>query len=271
MNSVIEVCDLISANEIKNMKVERIAIKVCSCWILKSRIGDSFEASVTGIEEWGIYVSIDDPIAEGLVRYRDITGDDFYVFNPDQGLAFGKRSGRTFRRGDKVMVQLLRVDPLRGQADFSITEKLSPEPKKRRTREDTERDIRNFNERADRAAAAEALGYVSQPDEDDDYEPEYVSRGRRGRRDFDGPIFERTGRDSRERGGFRKGRDEFDEGRRSDKRGKRGSEKRDFEKRGTRDFGEGFHVASEPREARRGRRSSEKGRGRSSRGGRRGR
>ena len=188
MNSVIEVCDLISANEIKNMKVERISIKVCSCWILKSRIGDSFEANVTGIEEWGIYVSIDDPIAEGLVRYRDIAGDDFYVFNPDQGLAFGKRSGRTFRRGDKVMVQLLRVDPLRGQADFSITEKLSPEPKKRRTREDTERDIRNFNERADRAAAAEALGYVSQPDEDDDYEPEYVSRGRRGRRDFDGPT-----------------------------------------------------------------------------------
>ena len=50
-NSVIEVCDLISANEIKNMKVERISIKVCSCWILKSRIGEDFEATVTGIEE----------------------------------------------------------------------------------------------------------------------------------------------------------------------------------------------------------------------------
>ena len=271
VNSVIEVCDLISANEIKNMKVERIAIKVCSCWILKGRIGDSFEATVTGIEEWGIYISIDDPIAEGLVRYRDIAGDDFYVFNPDQGLAFGKKSGRTFRRGDKVMAQLLRVDPLRGQADFSITEKLSPEPKKRRTREDTERDIRNFNERADRAAAAEALGYVSQPDEDEEFdEPEYISRGRRGRRDFDGPSFERTGRDSRERGGLRRSRDEFDDGRRSsDKRGKRGSEKRGG--RDSRDFGEGFHVASEPRGAKRGRKSSEKGRGRSNRGGRRGR
>jgi ribonuclease R len=243
VNSVIEVCDLISANEIKNMKVERIAIKVCSCWILKSRIGDSFEANVTGIEEWGIYVSIDDPIAEGLVRYRDIAGDDFYVFNPDQGLAFGKKSGRTFRRGDKVMVQLIRVDPLRGQADFSITEKLSAEPKKRRTREDTERDIRNFNERADRAAAAEALGYVSQPDEDEEFdEPEYMSAGRRNRQDFDGPIFERTGRNARGRKGPRKARES-----------------------------EGFHVASKPREAKRGRKSSEKGHGRSNRGGRRGR
>lgn len=174
-NSVIEVCDLISANEIKNMKVERISIKVCSCWILKSRIGDDFEASVTGIEEWGIYVSIADPIAEGLVRFRDIAGDDFYVFNPDQGLAFGKRSGRTFRRGDKVLVRLLRVDPLRGQADFSIVEKLSSEPKKRRRQ--GERDV---NERADRAAAAEALGYLSQPDDIDERDdfgdsPEYES------------------------------------------------------------------------------------------------
>ncbi len=202
--SVIDVCDLISANEIKNMKVERQAIKVCSTWLLKDRIGDNFEATVNGIEEWGIYVSIADPIAEGLCRYRDIAGDDFYVFNADQGLAFGKRSGRTFRRGDKVMAQLLRVDPLRGQVDFSIIEKLSPEPKKsRRTRRDVDEDARNFNERMDRAEAAEAMGYVSQPDFDDDV-PEYVSagtrgRGRKGRRDsdMDAPSFERTGRDSR--------------------------------------------------------------------------
>lgn len=207
--SVIDVCDLISANEIKNMKVERQAIKVCSTWLLKDRIGDNFEANVTGIEEWGIYVSIADPIAEGLCRFRDIAGDDFYVFNPDQGLAFGKRSGRTFRRGDKVMVQLLRVDPLRGQVDFSIIEKLSPEPKKqRRTRRDVDEDARNYNERMDRAEAAEAMGYVSQPDFDDqdDFDgPEFVSAGSRGRRgrmgrrgsDADAPSFERTGRDAR--------------------------------------------------------------------------
>ena len=198
-NSVIEVCDLISANEVKNQKTERIAIKVCSCWILKSHIGDDFEATVSGIEEWGIYVSIADPIAEGLVRFRDIAGDDFYVFNPDQGLAFGKKSGRTFRRGDKVLVRLLRVDPLRGQADFSIIEKLSSEPKKRRRQgEDNDYRNRDVRERADRAAAAEALGYVSQPDDDRDFDddaPEYISarghrnRGGRGARNRDDDNF----------------------------------------------------------------------------------
>ena len=242
-NSVIEVCDLISANEIKNQKTERIAIKVCSCWILKSHIGDDFEATVSGIEEWGIYVSIADPIAEGLVRFRDIAGDDFYVFNPDQGLAFGKKSGRTFRRGDKVLVRLLRVDPLRGQADFSIIEKLSSEPKKRRRQgEDNDYRNRDVRERADRAAAAEALGYVSQPDEDfDDDVPEFVSahshmnrggrgKSRGGRFDSDAPSFERRG--SRGRGG----------------RNDRGDDR------------EGFHVASKPRKG-----GSRKGAGRSQR------
>ena len=245
-NSVIEVCDLISANEVKNQKTERIAIKVCSCWILKSHVGDDFEATVSGIEEWGIYVSIADPIAEGLVRFRDIAGDDFYVFNPDQGLAFGKKSGRTFRRSDKVLVRLLRVDPLRGQADFSIIEKLSSEPKKRRRQgEDNDYRNRDVRERADRAAAAEALGYVSQPDEDfDDDIPEFVSahshmnRGGRGksrgnRFDSDAPSFERRG--SRGRGG----------------RNDRGDDR------------EGFHVASKPRKggSRKGERRSNKSHG----------
>ena len=167
------------------MKVERISIKVCSCWILKDRIGDDFEANVTGIEEWGIYVSIPDPIAEGLVRFRDIAGDDFYVFNPDQGLAFGKKSGRTFRRGDKVKVRLLRVDPLRGQADFSILEKLSGDPKKRRRQGESRDGYRDVHERADRAAAAEALGYVSQPDDFDFDEdaPSFIRSGRGARKE----------------------------------------------------------------------------------------
>ena len=250
-NSVIEVCDLISANEVKNQKTERIAIKVCSCWILKSHIGDDFEATVSGIEEWGIYVSIADPIAEGLVRFRDIAGDDFYVFNPDQGLAFGKKSGRTFRRGDKVLVRLLRVDPLRGQADFSIIEKLSSEPKKRRRQGEDDYRNRDVRERADRAAAAEALGYVSQPDEDfDDDVPEYVSahshmnrggrgKSRGGRFDSDAPSFERSGRNSR-----------------------RGGDRGNF--RG--DDREGFHVASKPRKG-----GSRKGAGRSQSRGRGGR
>ena len=45
------------------MKTERMSMKVCSTWLLKDKIGDTFEGSINGVEEWGIYVSISSPMA----------------------------------------------------------------------------------------------------------------------------------------------------------------------------------------------------------------
>lgn len=149
-NSVIEVCDLISGNEIKNQKIERLSLKVCSAWLLQKHIGESFEGTVSGIEQWGIFVSIKEPMAEGLVRFRDIAGDDYYIFNPDQGIVFGKRSGKTFRRGDKVLVRLLRVNPLRGEADFSIERKLSSEKSSKVVSKNPEKDAKRTASRSSR-------------------------------------------------------------------------------------------------------------------------
>lgn len=148
---MIEVCDWISATEIKIQKTERIVIKVCATWLLKDRIGDIFEASINGIEQWGIYVSVKDPMAEGLVRFKDIAGNDFYIFNPDKGFVFSKRDGKTLRRGDKVEVQLLRVNPLRGEADFALIKKIE---------EVKERAPGRRPLKKDRAQVAEELGMV---------------------------------------------------------------------------------------------------------------
>ena len=149
---VVAVCSEISANEVKNQKTERMSLKVCATWLLRKHLGEEFEATVTGVQEWGIYVGVDDPQAEGLVRFRDIAGSDYYVFNPDKGIVCGKRSSKTFARGDKVRVRLLRANPVRGEADFAILEKISDG----RTSKMMEKD---------RAEAAEELGLVTQPDE----------------------------------------------------------------------------------------------------------
>ncbi|MBP5246565.1 MAG: VacB/RNase II family 3'-5' exoribonuclease [Fibrobacter sp.] len=149
---VVAVCSEISANEVKNQKTERMSLKVCATWLLRKHLGEEFEATVTGVQEWGIYVGVEDPQAEGLVRFRDIAGSDFYVFNPDKGIVYGKRSNKTFGRGDKVRVRLLRANPVRGEADFAILEKIG--------------DGRTSKmAKLDRAEAAEELGLVTQPDE----------------------------------------------------------------------------------------------------------
>lgn len=149
---VVAVCSEISANEVRNQKTERMSLKVCSTWLLRKHLGEEFEAKVTGVQEWGIYVGVEDPQAEGLVRFRDIAGSDFYIFNPDKGIVYGKRSGKTFARGDKVRVRLLRANPVRGEADFAILSKIS--------------DAKSLDLGSkSRDEAAEDLGLVSQPDE----------------------------------------------------------------------------------------------------------
>lgn len=149
---VVAVCSEISANEVKNQKTERMSLKVCATWLLRKHLGEEFDASVTGIQEWGIYVGVDDPQAEGLVRFRDIAGSDFYIFNPDKGIVYGKRSHKTFARGDKVRVRLLRANPVRGEADFAILSKIGDGKVSKM-------------EKRDRADVAEELGLVTQPDE----------------------------------------------------------------------------------------------------------
>lgn len=149
---VVAVCSEISANEVKNQKTERMSLKVCATWLLRKHLGEEFDAKVTGIQEWGIYVGVSDPQAEGLVRFRDIAGSDYYIFNPDKGIVYGKRSGKTFARGDKVRVRLLRANPVRGEADFAILGKIS------------DGRLSKASQKS-RDEMAEDLGLVTQPDE----------------------------------------------------------------------------------------------------------
>lgn len=95
-------------------------------------------------------------MAEGLVRFKDIAGNDNYIFNPEKGFVFSKRGGKTLRRGDKVEVQLLRVNPLRGEADFALLKKLEDEKTRASGRRPSNKD---------RAEAAEELGLVKSMDD----------------------------------------------------------------------------------------------------------
>jgi ribonuclease R len=123
-HDVAEVASLISANEIKNQKCERAALKVCNAWILKDRIGDTFQGTINGMEEWGIFVTLDNPPADGLVRFREMPGDDFWFFNREKACIVGRRSRKSYFRGDRVEVQLLRVNPQRGEIDLAVLGKI---------------------------------------------------------------------------------------------------------------------------------------------------
>ncbi|MCI6873841.1 MULTISPECIES: RNB domain-containing ribonuclease [Hallerella] len=215
---VVAVCSEISANEVKNQKTERMSLKVCATWLLRKHLGEEFNATVTGVQEWGIYVGVEDPQAEGLVRFRDIAGSDYYVFNPDKGIVYGKRSNKTFARGDKVRVRLLRANPVRGEADFAILEKIG--------------DGRTSKmAKLDRAEAAENLGLVTQPDESE-LETLRPSERRKVRESYGGD------RKANKRKAERDERVEYGRGRkRTSRRSEMDDEPRGRQSRGKKSFG----------------------------------
>ncbi len=98
---------------------ERELIKVKLLTYLSTRIGLEFEAVVTGVADYGFYAQAATLPVEGLVHISTLT-DDYYYFEEASHSLTGQRSRRRFRLGDKVKVQVVRVDVQRRLLDLRV-------------------------------------------------------------------------------------------------------------------------------------------------------
>jgi len=117
-----ELCEHLNEAEIKNQKTERKALKLCASYLLQNQIGQTFKGEIQGIEDFGVFISVSSStvaLADGLVHLRDIPGD-YYIYNEARGILVGKRTGKTFKRGDKITVKLIHVNAVKGENDFEV-------------------------------------------------------------------------------------------------------------------------------------------------------
>lgn len=98
---------------------ERASIKYKLTELMKFHEGESFEAKITGITEWGIYATISEFHAEGLIRLRDISFDRF-TFIEDKRVVVGKRTKRTYSLGDYIYVKVKRATPEERTIDLTL-------------------------------------------------------------------------------------------------------------------------------------------------------
>jgi len=84
---------------------------------MQEHIGEKFEAIISGVSEWGIYVEELNTKAEGMVKLRDMK-DDFYELSEKLYAIVGKNTGKKYSLGDKVRVKLTASDPERKTLDF---------------------------------------------------------------------------------------------------------------------------------------------------------
>ena len=101
------------------MEVEREVIDLYRAFFLRDRIGDVFEGAISGVAGFGVFVVVDDPFVEGLVRIDQLS-DDYYVYDEPSCRLVGRRSGRTFALGDAVKVEVQSVSVARRKVDFVL-------------------------------------------------------------------------------------------------------------------------------------------------------
>ena len=86
---------------------------------MKDKIGREFDAYVTGVASFGVFVTLRDFFVEGLVPVSSL-GDDFFVYEEKQHRLRGRSSGKIHRLGDGLRVELKAIDEVRRRLDFRV-------------------------------------------------------------------------------------------------------------------------------------------------------
>ncbi len=115
-----EYCDHASAQERSAVNAERLSVKLKQMEFLRNKLGEEFVAVISGVTNFGLFVELEDTLAEGLVSIRDMD-DDFYIFDEKNYTLYGKRKGKKYRLGDKVNVKLIRIDEDKREIDFILS------------------------------------------------------------------------------------------------------------------------------------------------------
>jgi ribonuclease R len=100
---------------------ERELVKLKILLYLESRVGEELDAVITGVADYGFFAQAERFPAEGLVHISSLV-DDYYWFDEASHTLEGKRTRRRFRLGDRVRIEVARVDVQRRMLDFRLAE-----------------------------------------------------------------------------------------------------------------------------------------------------
>jgi ribonuclease R len=112
-----------SEMERRAAEAEREIVQWKKVRFMADKIGEVFDGYVTGVAPFGLFVELVEHYVEGLVHVSTLA-DDYYRFSEQTHTLFGENTRKSYRLGDKVVVQVIRVDLDRRQIDLGIDEVL---------------------------------------------------------------------------------------------------------------------------------------------------
>jgi ribonuclease R len=89
------------------------------CYFMRDRIGEEFDGTIAAVVPFGVFVALDSVYVEGLVHVSEL-GEDYFQYDKVKHQMLGERSGKRYRLGDRLHVQLVRADLETGRIDFVL-------------------------------------------------------------------------------------------------------------------------------------------------------
>lgn len=110
-----------SAMERRADEAERELIQWKKVRFMADKVGAEYDGFISGVAPFGLFVELFDPFVEGLVPIASMA-EDYYRFVESEHALRGEETKKTYRLGDRVRVQIARVDMGRRQVDFALAD-----------------------------------------------------------------------------------------------------------------------------------------------------
>lgn len=114
-----ELCEHCSDMELVAQSAERDSIKYKMVEFMADKVGEVYDAHISGIQSYGIYCEIDENHCEGMVPMRDLTGD-YYDFDEKNYCLVGRRHHKKYQLGDPVRIRVAKANLEKKQLDFTL-------------------------------------------------------------------------------------------------------------------------------------------------------
>jgi len=133
-------------------EAERELVQWKTVRFMADKVGDEFDGYITGVAAFGLFVQLVEHYVEGLVHVSSMA-DDYYRFLERSHSWRGENTQKVYRLGDKVRVQIIRVDMERRKIDLGLVEILNAvreDERRRGPKRSKARPKRRQHERAGR-------------------------------------------------------------------------------------------------------------------------
>jgi ribonuclease R len=98
-----------SSTERRADEATRDAVTFLKCEFLSHRLGEEYDAVVTAATNFGLFVELDPLYVEGLVHITEL-GEDYFHYDASRHCLKGERTGKVYRLGDRLRVQVAQVN-----------------------------------------------------------------------------------------------------------------------------------------------------------------